>query len=140
MQARKSFIGLVCLCAFSEGALAQQSGALDITFNPGSGANHGVVSVALATNGDVVIGGGFTLVNGQSRNNVALLNPDGSLDSGFVPGQGVYGDVNSVAIDPSGHIYIGGDFVCTTASRETLWPGSETMGASTSVGRTSPLV
>src|ERR1035441_10610116 len=111
MQARKSLIGLVCLCTFSESALAQQSGALDITFNPGSGANHGVVSVALATNGDVLIGGGFTLVNGQSRNNVALLNPDGSLDSGFFPGQGEYGDVNSVAIDPSGHIYIGGDFV-----------------------------
>jgi hypothetical protein len=38
------------------------------TFNPGTGANFPLYSVALATNGDVLIGGAFTLVNGQSRN------------------------------------------------------------------------
>jgi hypothetical protein len=48
MQARKSLIGLVCLCAFSNGALAQQSGGFDPTFNPGSGPNWYVFSVALA--------------------------------------------------------------------------------------------
>jgi hypothetical protein len=68
MQARKSFIGLVCLCAFVNGALAQQASSLDMTFNPGTGANFPLYSVALATNGDVLIGGAFTLVNGQSRN------------------------------------------------------------------------
>jgi uncharacterized delta-60 repeat protein len=110
MQARKSLISLVCLCALSNGALAQQASSLDITFNPGSGAAGAVLSVALATNGDVLIGGEFTSVNGQPRTYVARLKPDGSLDSGFLPGQGPDSYVSSVATDPSGNLYIGGTF------------------------------
>ena len=81
-----------------------------LMLRPGSGASAQVSSVALATNGDVLIGGNFTSVNGQSRNAVARLNSDGSLDNTFLPGQGPGGVANSVAIDPSGSIYVGGRF------------------------------
>jgi len=37
--------------------------------------------------GKIVIAGAFTLVNGQSRTNIARLNPDGTLDMSFYPRQ-----------------------------------------------------
>ena len=37
-----------------------------------------------------IIGGYFTAINGQSRNNIARLNSDGTLDTAFNPGTGAY--------------------------------------------------
>ena len=110
MKLQKSLIGLVCLFTFCNGAFAQHAGSLDITFNPGSGPNGSVVSVALCTNSQVLIGGTFTSVNGQSRNYVARLNSDGSLDNGFLTGQGPNTVVLAVEADPNGGVYIGGAF------------------------------
>jgi uncharacterized delta-60 repeat protein len=39
-----------------------------------------------SSTGRIVIGGGFTSVNGTNRNYIARLNADGSLDLGFDPG------------------------------------------------------
>jgi uncharacterized delta-60 repeat protein len=35
--------------------------------------------------GKILVGGNFSLVQGQSRRGIVRLNPDGSLDSGFNP-------------------------------------------------------
>jgi uncharacterized delta-60 repeat protein len=118
MKLQKVLVGLVGLFTFCNGALAQHDGSLDITFNPGSGPNLPVFAVALATNGDVLIGGEFTSVNGQTRNYVARLNPDGSVDGSFLPGQGPgYAPYSQVppyvlAVEPApdGGVYIGGYF------------------------------
>ena len=90
--------------------LAQQAGSLDLTFNPGLGADGTVFCMALQTNGQVVIGGNFQNFNGQPNHYVARLNLDGSLDTTFNVGQGPSGSVQCVAIQTDGKIVIGGSF------------------------------
>jgi hypothetical protein len=61
-----------------------------------------------------MIGGIFTNVNGFSRNRVARLHPDGSLDVSFRPftssGGGANRDVNTLALLPDGRLLVGGFF------------------------------
>lgn len=66
--------------------------------------------MAVETNGQIVIGGGFTSFNGTQCSYVARLNSDGSLDSTFNPGVGPNGAVIAVAVEPAGEILIGGQF------------------------------
>ena len=86
------------------------NGGLDSTFNPGTGANGIVSSVALQPEGQVLIGGSFTSVNGTNCQGIARLNANGSLDSSFNPRTGVSGTVSSVALQPDGKVLIGGSF------------------------------
>jgi uncharacterized delta-60 repeat protein/prepilin-type N-terminal cleavage/methylation domain-containing protein len=85
-------------------------GRLDTSFNPGTGANGLVWALALQADGKVVIGGEFTSVDGMSRNRIARLNADGSLDTSFNPGSGTNNSVRALAIQSSGKIIIGGEF------------------------------
>ena len=86
------------------------SGSLDTSFDPGTGANSSVLSVAVGTDGKVFIGGYFTSYNKTARNAVARLNSDGTLDMSFIPGTGVNSEVNSVAVGTDGKVLIGGHF------------------------------
>ncbi|MBK7945795.1 MAG: delta-60 repeat domain-containing protein [Flavobacteriales bacterium] len=64
-------------------------GSVDSTFNLGTGANDAPVqTIAVQTNGKILIGGGFAKYNGVRRNGIARLNPDGSLDENFATGLG----------------------------------------------------
>ena len=85
-------------------------GTIDTTFNPGLGPNMVINSMALLTNGKIIIGGNFTSVSSTSRNGIARLNSNGVLDIGFNPGTGFVGSVNSVLIQPDGKILAGGSF------------------------------
>lgn len=91
-------------------ARLNSDGSVDTTFKPGTGVNGPVYAVALQTNGQIVIGGYFTSVNGTNMISVARLNADGSLDASFNPGSGPDGEVNAIVIDSSGRVIIGGDF------------------------------
>ena len=87
------------------------NGYIDATFSPGSGANDFINTVALTPAGQIVIGGGFTAYNGNSRRGVARLNSDGSVDSTFNPGLGADGTVWGLDVQlPNGEVVIGGDF------------------------------
>jgi uncharacterized delta-60 repeat protein len=86
------------------------NGSLDTGFNPGSGANNEVHSIALQVDGKSIIGGSFTSYNGTGRNRIARLNADGSLDTSFDPGIGVDGPVLSIALQADGKVLIRGDF------------------------------
>jgi len=86
------------------------NGNLDDTFNAGAGPNGPVFALALQPDGKVVLGGGFTMINGTNRKSVARLNVNGSLDASFDPGTGPDGWIFSLAIQPSGQIVIGGTF------------------------------
>ncbi|HLM61072.1 MAG TPA: FG-GAP-like repeat-containing protein, partial [Pyrinomonadaceae bacterium] len=80
-------------------------GTLDATFNPLGGANNTVFEIAVQTDGKILIGGSFTSYNGSSRNYLARINSDGSLDGSFSTVSG--GTVRAIKIEPNGKIIIG---------------------------------
>jgi uncharacterized delta-60 repeat protein len=94
-------------------ARLNDDGSLDTTFVPDAitGGVASVLAVALQPDGKVLIGGVFTQVDGQSRNGIARLNADGSLDTGFDPGTGANNDVNAVALEADGRVLVGGAFL-----------------------------
>jgi uncharacterized delta-60 repeat protein len=83
-------------------------GSLDTTFDPGSGANGLVESLALTTDGRVLLVGRFSTFNGQARHHVARLDANGALDSGFRP------DPNDIVVSVvpglDGKALVGGAF------------------------------
>lgn len=90
------------------------NGTADDSFHPAE-INGPVTALAEQTNGRLVIVGEFTRVAGQSRNLIARLNPDGSLDTGFDPGTGLTRGVGQntafdVLILPTGEIVVTGTF------------------------------
>jgi uncharacterized delta-60 repeat protein len=91
-------------------ARLNSDGSLDTTFDPGSGVNDWVQTTAIQSDGKIIIGGDFTSVNGTSRNYIARLNSDGSLDTTFNPGSGASNDVQTTALQSDGKIIIGGSF------------------------------
>ena len=68
-------------------------------------------SFAPQPDGKIVIGGGFTTVNGASRYRIARLNSNGTLDTTFQNGMaGADSYVGCVAVDPAGKVLVGGQF------------------------------
>ena len=68
-----SAVAAILVFLASAPLLRAQPGSLDMTFNPGSGANGQVYCMAIQTNGQIVIGGFFTAFNGTNRHYVARL-------------------------------------------------------------------
>ena len=90
-------------------ARLNSDGSLDTGFDPGSGTDNGVLSMALQSDGKVLIGGAFATVNGVSRPRLARLNTDGSLDTSF-DANTTLGGVETLVIQPNGKILMGGTF------------------------------
>ena len=67
-----------------------------------------VFRVAIQTDRKILIGGNIDTVNGVARNNIARLNPNGSLDVGFDPNAD--GFINCMAVQANGQIIIAGSF------------------------------
>ncbi|MBK9734022.1 MAG: VCBS repeat-containing protein [Saprospiraceae bacterium] len=77
---------------------------------PGFGFTDRVRSTSLQPDGKIIVGGEYTFFNGTSRNYIARLNADGSLDAGFNPGTGFDWFVFSTSLQPDGKIIVGGHF------------------------------
>ncbi|MEX2579246.1 MAG: cadherin-like beta sandwich domain-containing protein, partial [Verrucomicrobiales bacterium] len=108
---RFAILHSLLLLALLPAARAQTAGQLDAGFDPGTGANSSVRSVAVQADGKVLIGGEFTSFDGVARNRIARLNADGSLDAGFDPGDGAGGSVVlAVAVQADGKVLVGGEF------------------------------
>ncbi len=93
-------------------ARLETDGRLDSSFQDRqSGTEGGVYSLAVQPEGKVLVGGGFTSVNGVSRGNIARLNADGTLDSGFQNGlSGADSIVFSISLQNDGKVLLGGGF------------------------------
>jgi uncharacterized delta-60 repeat protein len=97
-------------------------GSLDTTFLNGlTGVGDDIYepyvrTLALQTDGRVLIGGIFVTINGVSRQNIARLNADGSLDTtfqhlSFAGASSSNGpSVQSIALQSDGRVLIGGEF------------------------------
>jgi uncharacterized delta-60 repeat protein len=100
--------------------LAQSTGAIDLSFNPGSGPNNRINCIAIQSDDKIVIGGEFQTYNGIQSNLIARLNTDGSLDTAFktvITGTAVH----AIAIQKDGKIIIGGSFTkCNGVARANM--------------------
>ena len=90
------------------------AGTVDTSFytNLGTGFDGTVYSSAIQTDGKILVGGGFTLLNGITRNYLVRLNSDGTVDTSFYTnlGTGFDGTVYSIAVQADGKILVGGFF------------------------------
>jgi uncharacterized delta-60 repeat protein len=103
--------------AFTNLARLNSDGTLDPAFvsqGPSGGFNpENVTSIALQSDGKIVVCGAFVDANGTTRKSVARFNSDGSLDPAFNPGAKITYDVfgaNDVVIQGDGKIIISGGF------------------------------
>jgi uncharacterized delta-60 repeat protein len=89
-------------------ARVHANGALDTTFNPSAQAFSYVNSIALQSDGKILLGGSFTSVSGTTRNRIARVHENGALDTTFDPSASSV--VRSIALQSDGKILLGGDF------------------------------
>jgi uncharacterized delta-60 repeat protein len=89
-------------------------GTTDLTFYAkvvsGSIATTGISKNSVLSDGKIMIVGTFNYCQNVSRNNIARLNSDGTLDTTFDPGTGASGSVYSLAVQEDGKCLIGGKF------------------------------
>jgi uncharacterized delta-60 repeat protein len=90
-------------------------GSLDMTFNPGGGTNDAVKSIAILPDGNILIGGIFTEVDGIEHNYIAQLDSIGTLnnffDPGLIAGPGSYpyaDGIYALGVKDNGKIILGG--------------------------------
>ena len=85
------------------------TGAVDATFNAGSGANREIETVVAVAGGKLLIGGYFSTYNGNPCNGLARLNADGSYDPTFVHPLAANSDATNIVVQPDGRILLAGD-------------------------------
>lgn len=102
-------------------ARINSDGSLDNSFNPGTGADAAVYTIAMSRGNSyyygysdsIMIGGDFTTVNGTTRNRIARLNANGTVDTSFNPGSGADGPVYAMVVSGNYYpesIFVGGAF------------------------------
>jgi uncharacterized delta-60 repeat protein len=91
-------------------------GSLDTSFDPGVGPDATVNVITLQPDGEILIGGNFSLLNNVPWDHLARLRSDGSVDISFdasdANGGGVRnsGYVYALAAQPDGKVIVGGSF------------------------------
>ncbi|AZA53382.1 T9SS type A sorting domain-containing protein [Chryseobacterium sp. G0201] len=90
-------------------------GSVDTSFSIGTGFNDTVYTIALQSDGKIVVGGNFTSYNDIAQNRIVRLNIDGSIDTSFVMGDGFstpsgMSFIETIAIQSDGKILAGGRF------------------------------
>ncbi|HYF36326.1 MAG TPA: delta-60 repeat domain-containing protein, partial [Prosthecobacter sp.] len=104
-------------------ARVRADGSLDAAFAPVIESDQPqtyVAAIGVQGDGKILIGGVFTSVNGSDATSLARLNADGTLDSTFNLGAGLFdgdpatggavGAVNAIAVQPDGKVLVAGRF------------------------------
>ena len=104
-------ISFICFFAATS-QIKAAAGDLDSTFAATGFTDANTQSVVtVQADGKILIGGGFTAVNGFPVGGIARLNADSSLDTTFNSGgSGLSLGVSIIALQPDGKILIGGGF------------------------------
>jgi uncharacterized delta-60 repeat protein len=92
------------------------NGSYDPTVTPSFGSNGFVLDVEILPDGKGLISGSFTTYENVSRNRIARINLNGSLDTTFNPGTGANGTVWDVAPIANGQMYLAGSFTTFNSS------------------------
>lgn len=88
-----------------------QDGSIDSSFNSPTGASNGNVNaVVLQSDGKIIVGGDFSLLNNTPSSKLGRLNSDGTFDTTFNLGSGFNHTVNSISTQSDGKILVVGDF------------------------------
>ncbi len=112
-------IGLLVPCV----VFAQAPGTVDRSFHPGSTTDGDVAALTLLPDDRAYLGGGFNVLAGTIRPQLARLLSDGSIDPGFNPGSGfsfqytngastrsLQGIVSYAAAQDDGRVLVSGNF------------------------------
>jgi len=96
------------------------NGTKDTSFDIGTGFDNSVQSIAIQSDGKILVGGNFTTFTGTTQNRLLRLNSDGTKDTSFDIGSGFDDRVESIKIQSDGKILVGGlyqNFTGTTQNR-----------------------
>lgn len=85
-------------------------GSKDTSFAIGTGFNNSIQTIQIQNDGKILVGGDFTIYQGESQNYLVRLNTDGSKDTSFAIGSGFNNQIQSLCIQNDGKIVIGGSF------------------------------
>ncbi|MDB5272792.1 MAG: hypothetical protein JWO58_1159 [Chitinophagaceae bacterium] len=86
-------------------------GSLDNSFDPGTGANDYIDQILIQLDGKILICGYFNAFNGVTKNRIARLNTDGTIDNTFITStSGANATVSLMLLQPDGKIVISGQF------------------------------
>lgn len=113
-------------------------GSLDAAFNPGTGPNGDITSLALQSNGSILVGGSFLTWNNLNFQRVVRINAFGGLDTSFSAAS-LNGGVLALAVQLDGKVVVGGGF--TTVNGLTRPRIARLLGdgsVDTSFGSSSP--
>jgi len=109
---------------FNRIAKLKTDGAIDTTFNVGTGTDGPVMAITRTTDGtgDIYVGGAFTKYNGTAKSGIVRLKSDGTIITTFNIGTGFTGSISAsatssmsvkaiaIANDGSNKIYVVGNF------------------------------
>jgi uncharacterized delta-60 repeat protein len=90
-------------------------GQLERTLSSGANPESAVLAVVEQHDGGLLLGGDFDTVAGQARENLARLEPSGSVDPAFAPTVG-NGSVRALAALPNGSVLLAGDFTAVNGN------------------------
>ena len=105
----------VVLSIVDNESFREPPGDLDVAFRPDTAANGPVYAIAPQYTGGVLDGrlmvaGDFTEFNEVTRNRMARLQTNGTLDTSFNPGIGANASIRTLVVQRDGKILIGGFF------------------------------
>ncbi len=89
-------------------------GTLDTSLNLGNTINGNVNSIVTQSDGRIILGGAFTTVSGSTRNRIARLNSDGTLDSTYDPNAN--NTIFSLNVQSDGKLIANGAFTTVSGS------------------------
>lgn len=85
-------------------------GSFDASFSVGFGVNGVINSVAIQSDGRILLAGKFEFFNNQPRKSIIRVNSNGSIDNTFDAGIGTDDTIFKVRIQNDGKILVGGGF------------------------------